>query len=62
MSGKSGADRSVIVFKNQKITISDILRIEKLCYENVQADDLYSIRNDAKLRAVGSTKSYEEFK
>lgn len=62
MSRKSGADRSVIVFKNKQITISDILRIEKLCHENVEADDLYSIRNDAKLRAVGSTKSYEEFK
>lgn len=62
MPGKSSANRGEIVFQNDKITISDILRIEKLCHENVQADDLYSVRNDAKLRAVGSTKNYEEFK
>lgn len=45
-----------------KITVSDILYIQNLCYENIHTEDMYNIRNDAKLRAIYSTKSYDEFK
>lgn len=45
-----------------RITAEDIRRTEDMCYASVMRNDLYSIRNDAKLRAVYSTSSYEEFK
>lgn len=45
-----------------RITVSDIARIEDMCYAQVAQDDLYTVRNDAKLRAVYTSRSYEEFK
>lgn len=47
--------------KNQ-LTTNDILIVQNYCFDKVKADDLYDLRNDAKLRAVTSTKTYEEFK
>lgn len=44
------------------ITPADIRRIESMCYEQVRQDDLYHVRNDAKLRAVYTSSNYEEFK
>lgn len=45
-----------------KLTVDDILMVEKYCYELVREENLYDLQNDAKLRAVISTKSYDEFK
>ncbi len=46
----------------QTITSSDISRLQEIFYEHVQMEELYKVRNDAKLRAVLSTKTYDEFK
>lgn len=45
-----------------RVTVSDIFRIEDMCYAQIEQNDLYNIRNDAKLRAVYSSRSYDEFK
>lgn len=57
MSGKypSGLNKD-------KITINDINRLQELCLQSIKNDELYELRNDAKLRAVYSSKSYDEFK
>ncbi|XP_035785628.1 coiled-coil domain-containing protein 103 [Anopheles aquasalis] len=44
------------------ITREDIVALEERCLEQIREDNLYSLRNDAKLRAVLSSKNYEEFK
>lgn len=48
--------------KNGTVTTADIRRIEEMCYEQLRQGDLYAVRNDAKLRAVYSSGSYDEFK
>lgn len=45
-----------------KLTVDDILMVEQYCYDLVRAENLYNLQNDAKLRAVTSTKTYDEFK
>lgn len=45
-----------------KLTVEDILMVEQYCYELVQQENVYNLQNDAKLRAVTSTKTYDEFK
>lgn len=45
-----------------KLTVDDILMVEQYCYDLVRAENLYNLRNDAKLRAVKSTNTYDEFK
>lgn len=47
---------------NAKITIEDLKRLQKTCLERIRKDQLYNIRNDAKLRAVYTSQSYDEFK
>ncbi|EDS27434.1 conserved hypothetical protein [Culex quinquefasciatus] len=44
------------------ISAADIKRLEAQCLEQIQGDELYHLRNDAKLRAVYSSKNYDEFK
>lgn len=44
------------------VTILELKHLEQQCVERIRSDDLYQIRNDAKIRAVNSTKNYEEFK
>lgn len=46
----------------ETITFGDISRLQEIFYENVHHEELYKVRNDAKLRAVLSTKTYDEFK
>lgn len=46
----------------KKLTIEDILRVEKYCFAQFEAERVYDLRNQAKVRAVLSTKSYDEFK
>lgn len=45
-----------------QITQKEIKHLTEECLTKIKSDDLYRIRNDAKLRAVNSTKSYDEFK
>lgn len=45
-----------------RITEKEIKQLAKECLSKVESDDLYRIRNDAKLRAVKSTTTYDEFK
>ncbi|XP_050076021.1 coiled-coil domain-containing protein 103 [Anopheles maculipalpis] len=47
---------------NRIITRGDILALEVRCLEQIREDTLYEIRNDAKLRAVLTSKNYDEFK
>ncbi|BFG05207.1 coiled-coil domain-containing protein 103 [Drosophila madeirensis] len=45
-----------------KITQEELLRLRESCLQGIRESELYQLRNDAKLRAVYSTQSYEEFK
>ncbi|XP_058065873.1 uncharacterized protein LOC131215499 [Anopheles bellator] len=44
------------------ISREDIIALEVRCLEQIREDVLYSLRNDAKLRAVLTSKNYDEFK
>lgn len=45
-----------------QITVKEIQQLTETCLSNLKSDELYRLRNDAKLRAVNSSKSYDEFK
>ncbi|KAH8290885.1 hypothetical protein KR054_006726 [Drosophila jambulina] len=45
-----------------KITPEEIIRLRESCLQWIRDGELYQLRNDAKLRAVCNTQSYEEFK
>lgn len=45
-----------------KITAEELLQLREECLQTLQDDKIYYLRNDAKLRAVTYTQSYEEFK
>lgn len=45
-----------------QVSIQELKNLEQQCIDRIRSDDLYQIRNDAKIRAVNSTKNYEEFK
>uniref|UniRef100_A0A182YP28 Dynein attachment factor N-terminal domain-containing protein n=1 Tax=Anopheles stephensi TaxID=30069 RepID=A0A182YP28_ANOST len=47
---------------NRIITRGDIIALEARCLEQIREDTLYAVRNDAKLRAVLTSKNYDEFK
>ncbi|CAO1419259.1 unnamed protein product [Diamesa serratosioi] len=47
---------------SDKVTIQELKNLEHQCIERIKSDELYQIRNDAKIRAVNSTKNYDEFK
>ncbi|XP_031618371.1 coiled-coil domain-containing protein 103 [Contarinia nasturtii] len=44
------------------LTADDIRQVEYFCYDLVKISELSKLQNDAKLRAVNSTKTYDEFK
>lgn len=44
------------------LSVNDILQVEQYCYDRVKENELYILRNEAKLRAVNCTKTYEEFR
>lgn len=48
--------------KNKLITINDINKLNEQCQLNINNDKLYQLQNNAKLRAITTTKSYQEFK
>lgn len=47
---------------DNKITAEELLQLREQCLQSLRDDKLYYLRNDAKLRAVTNTQSYEEFK
>lgn len=52
----------LVGLNKETITSDDINRLQGIFYENVQYEELYKVRNDAKLRAVLTTKTYDDFK
>lgn len=55
-------DSQLVGLNKETITSSDITRIQEIFHENVQLEELHKVRDKAKLRAVLSTKTYDEFK
>lgn len=55
-------ERLCAQLNKQRITTEDILKVEHFCRELIKTSELYELRNEAKLRAVKSTKTYDEFK
>ncbi|ALC40775.1 CG13202 [Drosophila busckii] len=45
-----------------KITTEELLNLRDSCLRRIRDDELYHLRNDAKLRAVTQTQNYDEFK
>lgn len=45
-----------------RITVEEIVRVREACLEKLRQDHLYQARNSAKLRAVKTSTTYEEFK
>lgn len=45
-----------------KISCQELKKLTSNCLNQVQHAELYKVRNDAKLRAVNSCRSYDEFK
>ncbi|XP_065370521.1 coiled-coil domain-containing protein 103 [Calliphora vicina] len=45
-----------------KITAEELQYLEEMCLETLKSGELHTLRNEAKLRAVNNTKSYDEFK
>lgn len=57
------ADRQLCArLDNSKVTVNDILQVQEFCIKNIMEEVTYNLRNDAKIRAVTTTNSYEEFK
>lgn len=44
------------------LTAADIQSVESFCHNLIKANELNKLQNDAKLRAINSTKTYDEFK
>lgn len=45
-----------------KITAEELQKLQEICLQTLKSGELHGLRNDAKLRAVNTTKSYDEFK
>ncbi|KAM7346147.1 dynein axonemal assembly factor 19 [Cochliomyia hominivorax] len=45
-----------------KITPEELQRLQQICMDTLKSGELRTLRNDAKLRAVNTTQTYEEFK
>ncbi|XP_055855434.1 coiled-coil domain-containing protein 103 [Episyrphus balteatus] len=44
------------------ISVEDLNNLQEECLGRLKNDELHHLRNDAKLRAVYTSKSYDEFK
>lgn len=44
------------------LTAADIKCVESFCHNLIKANELSRLQNNAKLRAINSTKTYDEFK
>lgn len=47
---------------NSSLTTHDIQCVESFCHNLIQVNELKKLQNDAKLRAINTTKTYDEFK
>ncbi|XP_075168817.1 dynein axonemal assembly factor 19 [Haematobia irritans] len=47
---------------SERITPNELQKLQETYMERIKMSELHTLRNDAKLRAVNNTKSYEEFK
>ncbi|XP_017476795.1 PREDICTED: coiled-coil domain-containing protein 103 [Rhagoletis zephyria] len=45
-----------------KITPEELLKLRDDCMERLREAKIHELRNDAKLRAVNTTQTYDEFK
>lgn len=45
-----------------RLTTDDIRSVESFCRDSIKASELNKLQNDAKLRAIYSTKTYDQFK
>ncbi|GAB0092256.1 Coiled-coil domain-containing protein 103 [Sergentomyia squamirostris] len=45
----------------EAITTGEILQVYEMCLSNINLGKMRDLRNDAKLRAVNTTATYEEF-
>ncbi|XP_055372803.1 coiled-coil domain-containing protein 103 [Condylostylus longicornis] len=45
-----------------ELTELELLKLRESCLNSLKEEKLYYIRNDAKIRAIQSTSSYDEFK
>lgn len=45
-----------------RLTVAEINRVRDESLEKIRRDHLYQVRNSAKLRAVKTSTTYEEFK
>ena len=45
-----------------KITAEELQKLHDICLQTLKSGELHTLRNDAKFRAVNTTKSYDEFK
>lgn len=44
------------------ISLTELNNLQSTCINKIHQDELYDMRNSAKLRAVKSSKTYDEFK
>lgn len=44
------------------LTSNDILSVQKFCHDQIKCNEFYKLQNDAKLRAIISSKTYQEFR
>uniref|UniRef100_A0A336M0F3 CSON009241 protein n=1 Tax=Culicoides sonorensis TaxID=179676 RepID=A0A336M0F3_CULSO len=47
---------------NTRISINELNNLQSTCLNKIHQDQLYDIRNSAKIRACTTTKTYDEFK
>lgn len=47
---------------SNRMSLTELNNLQSACLSKIQQDELYDVRNSAKLRAVTSTKTYDEFK
>lgn len=55
-------DISMASSTSTRLTVAEIIRVRDDCLERLRQDHLYQARNSAKLRAVKTSATYEEFK
>lgn len=59
---KNEKKRKTLEMAEILITDDDLNIMQKKCLEDLKKEEIYYLRNDAKLKAVTTTSSYEEFK
>lgn len=47
---------------SNRISLTELNNLHSACLNKIHQDELYDMRNSAKLRAVTSTQTYDEFK